>query len=318
MTRRKKSYHAQNMDANGLKGIITDIHRASVVDGPGIRTTVFLKGCPLSCLWCHNPETQAPDIELAVNQEKCVGCGDCVVVCPHNALGLEGDRIVLNRDRCVSCFNCVEVCPTGALFTYGRPVTVDDILREVLKDRLYYQESGGGVTISGGEPMSQAAFTIALLKACKKAGIHTCLDTTGIGSEDAFRKTLPWTDCYLFDYKASDPDLHQRLAGSPLPAVLRTFDLLVENNARIRLRCPLIPGVNDDEDHLKRIAEISRSKPALDGVDLLCWHTMGTGKYTFLGRAASEQLPVENTSDKQKATYREFMEGEHAKGITIL
>ncbi|MDT8391267.1 MAG: glycyl-radical enzyme activating protein [Lentisphaeria bacterium] len=306
------------MDTDGLKGMITDIHRASVVDGPGLRTTVFLKGCPLSCVWCHNPETQAPDIDLALNREKCVGCGDCVAVCPHDALRLEEGRITLDRGRCATCLACAAVCPTGALFSYGRAVTVDEILREALKDRLYYQETGGGITVSGGEPMFQGQFTIALLKACKQAGLHTCLDTAGIGAEDAFRDTLPWTDLYLFDYKSSDPDAHQRLTGAPLSAVLKTFDLLIEHNARIRLRCPLIPGVNDDAGHLRRIADISRSYPALDGVDLLCWHTMGRGKHAFLGRPVSNALPAENTDERTKAFYRQCMEQGRARGVRIL
>jgi len=300
-----------------MDGIITDIHRASVVDGPGIRTAVFLKGCPLSCIWCHNPETRSRNIELAVKNEKCDTCADCLPHCPLGALDVVDGQITVDHTLCDNCLACVETCPTEAIFSYGRTVTVDEILGEVRKDVAYYRDSGGGVTVSGGEPMMQPDFTLELLRRCKAQGIHTCLDTTGIGPAEAFRASLGHVDLYLFDYKASDAELHQRLTGAPLPAVLKTFEMLMSAGAKVRLRCPLVPGVNDDEAHLRRIAELSRSHPQLDGIDLLCWHTMGLAKYKYLGQPVSDQLPKENTSESTKAGYRELMQRAGAVGVEV-
>jgi len=190
-------------------------------------------------------------------------------------------------------------------------------MREVLKDRPYYETSGGGVTVSGGEPMLQADFALALLAACRHAGVHTCLDTAGVGSMADFTRSLEWVDLYLFDYKATDPELHQRLTGVALDAIRRTLDLLLEAGARVLLRCPLIPGINDSDGHLQAIARMSR-RPGIEGVDLLPWHSMGQAKYGFLGRRMSCALPQANTSDTQKAHYREVIMKEGGRGVHLV
>lgn len=285
-------------------GIITDIHRSSIVDGPGIRTTVFLKGCPLSCIWCHNPETQHPSIELGYQSTKCIGCGACVDVCPRDALDVVGGKMRVDRDLCDNCMQCVDVCPVEALFSYGRQVSVDEVMREVLKDRIYYNESGGGVTISGGEPMMQPDFTVRLLSACKEQGVHTCLDTSGVGRTSDFENTLPFVDLYLFDYKASDADTYRSLTGAHMHDVLHVFTMLYEAEKSIRLRCPLIPGVNDTDDHLAGIASLTKQYPKLDGIDILAWHAMGAEKYATLGRCMHTCLPAETISGTQKEKYR--------------
>jgi glycyl-radical enzyme activating protein len=300
------------------EGIITDIHRTSVVDGPGIRTTVFLKGCPLSCIWCHNPETIRPEPQLGFKSSRCIGCGECIAACPQSALSMQDDKATVNWQRCINCLACVDICPSEALFTYGRKVSVEDIMRDIIKDRIYYTESGGGVTISGGEPMRQPAFTIALLAACKREGIHTCLDTCGIGSLSDFKKTLPLVDLYLFDYKASDPQLHKTLTGGSLQAVLRTLHLLLDANAQIRLRCPLIPGVNDDDAHIREIARLSHDYQTLEGVELLPWHTMGMAKYATLGSRVSKRLPESNTHEERKDHYRNLLAEAGATKVTVI
>jgi pyruvate formate lyase activating enzyme len=292
------------MSDGSVVGIITDIHRSSIVDGPGIRTTVFLKGCPLSCIWCHNPETQKPFVELGYQAAKCIGCGACIDVCPQKALQMKDGKVLVDRDLCNNGMQCVEVCPVNALFSYGRKVSVEEVVKEVLKDRIYYDESGGGVTISGGEPMMQPCLTIGLLAACKEKGLHTCLDTSGVGKDDDFLRTLPLVDLYLFDYKASVADTYRLLTGAHMHDVLHVFSMLYDAGKSIRLRCPLIPGVNDSDDHLAAIARISNAYPNLEGVDILGWHAMGTEKYAMLGRCMHTSLPTETVSEPQKECYR--------------
>lgn len=289
-----------------MKGTITDIHRTSVVDGPGLRTTVFLKSCPLSCLWCHNPETQRGRVELALNVEKCTGCGDCIPACPVDALSLHDGKIRVNRARCTDCGQCAAACPSSALLMYGREVTDDEIVAEVLKDRDYYEASGGGVTISGGEPLSQAAFALSLLQKCRQAGIHTVLDTTGYMPRRSYERSLDVTSLYLFDYKATGEQLHRRLTGVSLQPILATLDFLLTHGAAVILRCPMIPGVNDQVEHLAAIADIAQQYPTLEGIEILPWHTMGNAKYARLDKRLSEILPTENTPESAKARYRDF------------
>jgi len=241
------------------KGIITDIHRASTVDGPGLRTTVFLKGCPLRCLWCHNPETQAFFPEPAQD---------------------------------------------GETFTYGREVSVRDIMEIVLKDRDYYERSGGGATVSGGEPMAQPEFALALLRECRESGIHTILDTSGMMSDSSARRSLPVVNRYFFDYKATDSHEHRTLTGKGKERVLRTLEILNAGGAAITLRCPLIPGLNDSSSHLKAIAALANHTACIDRVDLLGWHTMGKKKYQKLGRVLSARLPEKEADTAIKEHYR--------------
>jgi len=306
------------MNNDRTEGIITDIHRTSVVDGPGIRTTVFLKGCPLSCIWCHNPETIHPDRQLGFKASRCIGCGKCIASCPREALTMHGSTATVNWTRCDNCLACTEVCPSEALFVYGRRVTVDQLLADILKDRIYYLHSGGGVTLSGGEPMQQAAFSLNLLAACKAESVHTCLDTCGIGSLADFKKTLPLVDLFLFDYKASDPQLHREMTGGSLQAVLRTLHLLLDAGATVRLRCPLIPGINDDDAHIREIARLSRFHRALESIELLPWHTMGMAKYASLGSVVDARLSPSNTDEKRKDHYRSLLKDARAINATVI
>jgi glycyl-radical enzyme activating protein len=289
-----------------MTGIITDIHRTSVVDGPGIRTTVFLKGCPLHCLWCHNPETHCHRIELAFDADKCTGCGECVAACPESALTLANGKAQLNRALCTDCGKCVPVCPSGALFLYGKEVTDDNVVEEVSKDRAYYEASGGGVTLSGGEPMAQPEFALALLQKCREAGINTALDTTGFMPRSLCERTLESTNLYLFDYKATDEELHRKLTGVSNRPILVNLEFLISEGAAVILRCPIVPGVNDQAEHLAAIAEMERRYPSLQGIDILLWHTMGSSKYRKLGQTIAPELPAANVPEATKARYRAF------------
>ncbi len=297
-----------------MKGIITDIHRTSVVDGPGLRTTVFLKGCPLRCLWCHNPETQRFSIEPAFDWNK---------ASPHDfeQLGYESPHkqttAVLERITKVGINECVRQCTTGAISAYGREVSVDEVVVEVLKDRDYYANSGGGVTLSGGEPMSQPAFTLEVLRRCHEAGIHTVLDTTGLFPFKYIASSIEATDLYLFDYKATGEAKHFELTGVALQPILDTLDVLATNGTNILLRCPMIPGVNDTPEHLQGIADLQRKYPeSIKAIDILTWHTMGHVKYTRLGRV-TPAMPKRKTSEEQKAKYRTFFDLAGATGLTV-
>lgn len=221
----------------------------------------------------------------------------------------------IDRELCDQCLACVEACPTEALFSYGKEVSVDDVVEQVIRDKDYYSETGGGVTISGGEPMMQPAFTLALLEACKAQGLHTCLDTSGMGSRDNFQQALPFVDLFLLDYKASDAALHESLTGGKLAIVNDRLQMLLELGASVRLRCPLIPGVNDYDHHLQDIARMSRTYPQLDGVDILPWHNMGVAKYRYLNMQVCEDVPDENPSESELDHYKKVLEEAGAVGV---
>ena len=264
--------------------MLFDIQRTSLHDGPGIRTAVFLKGCPLRCIWCHNPESQSRKREISFRPEACATCGECE--------GLVG----LAKLRSLQDLESLPECLYGARKTTGREMSVEAVMDEVCKDRRFYEKSGGGLTISGGEPMLQPEFTLKLLQAAKAEGIHTCLETCGWASERAYRQALPFVDLFLFDYKATDPETHRRLTGVDNALILANLDLLYQNGASILLRCPLIPGVNDDPEHLAGIAALDKKYPGLQGIDLLPYHNTGNSKYEQYGLV--NPLPVLETASE--------------------
>ena len=269
-------------------GIVFDLQRASLDDGPGIRTTVFLKGCPLHCAWCHNPESQRPGPELAFDATLCLSCQACVTACASGVHTFDATcHHAVAFDRCLAAGACLTVCPSGALRLYGHEQSVETVLAEVIKDRAFYSASGGGLTLSGGEPTAQLEFCLALLQAAKAAGISTCIETCGFAPRESFAALLPVTDLFLFDYKASDPELHASLTGASNALCLANLRWLHAQGAAIRLRCPLIPGVNDDSMHLRSIAALSAELTGLQGVEILPYHGSGAVKYERLGR----QLP---------------------------
>jgi pyruvate formate lyase activating enzyme len=264
-------------------GMVFDLQRCSLYDGPGIRTTVFLKGCPLRCIWCHNPEAMAFRAQVSFNAEACAHCFACVDVCPNGAQQRVGDRHVLDYALCQACGQCVEVCPNDALRLIGQRQSVEAILEEVERDRRYYASSGGGLTLSGGEPMAQFPFTLALLQAAKARDLHTCLETCGFAPVDKYAQVLPYVDVFLFDYKATDPVRHVDYTGVSNEMIRSSFDFLYQQGAAIVLRCPLIPGLNDTPDHLAGIAHMAAAHPRLLGIELMAYHDLGVDKARQIG-----------------------------------
>lgn len=271
---------------------IFDIIRTSTVDGPGIRTAVFFKGCNLACRWCHNPESQHRENELFLDCRKCIGCGSCARVCTRS------------RTECTACGACAAACPTGARTLCGRAWTVGELLAEVERDLPYYATTGGGVTCSGGECMLQSEFLCAFLAACREKGIHTAVDTAGHLPWSAFLAVMPYTDLFLYDVKAADPALHRAGTGVENDVILDNLRRLCEAGAEVIVRVPVIGGFNADPAEQAAIAALLSPLP-LRGIELLPYHAMGEHKYAALGRdAAVYTAPSEAEMTALRALYR--------------
>ncbi len=265
-------------------GLLFDIQRFALHDGPGIRTTVFFKGCGLRCWWCHNPESQHPKQEVMLRPELCIQCGACLEACPEGAIIRDGDRLVTLRDRCTGCGACAEACNADARQIVGRAMAVAAVMAEVMRDSLFYEESGGGVTFSGGEPLLQGDFLLALLRACKAQDLHTTLDTCGHAPTATLEAVRPYVDLFLYDLKLMDDARHRQVTGASNKLILEHLHLLARGGHRIVLRIPLIPGINDDEENLRQIATLVRTLPQIERVDLLPYHLIGDHKYERLNR----------------------------------
>lgn len=264
-----------------VHGWIFDIQRFCIHDGPGIRTTVFLKGCPLGCLWCHNPESRSPAPQVAFYASKCMHCGHCREVCPEGAILCTDARV--DRGRCTACGLCADECPNEALKRIGRQTSVAEVLDVVLRDQPFYQTSGGGVTLSGGEPLYQPDFSRELLRACQARGLHTAVETSGSARWERLEELLPCTDLFLYDVKAIDAGQHRRLCGADNALILENARRLSAAGATMLLRAPLIPGCNDGDDDLRRLGEFVLALPAPHTVELMPYHRIGIAKYEALG-----------------------------------
>lgn len=285
--------------ADDITGIVFNIERYTLHDGPGIRTTVFLKGCPLGCLWCSNPESQSGSPEITYFAEKCTGCGRCLPLCPQNAIQqpVPGAPVTILFERCDGCGACVEPCYPEALVLTGQSMTAQQVADVVLRDRRFYQNSGGGVTLSGGEPLAQAAFTAGVLRLCRQQGIHTAIQTSGFAPQSALKQVLPQLDLVIFDLKHLDDAEHQRLTGVSNRLILENLRFLNDQNMRVVVQMPLIPGYNDSQDNLEAVFDLVKSLPAVEGLSLLAYHALGAAKYTRAGR--SYQLTDLRTPPKE-------------------
>ncbi len=265
-------------------GTVFNIQKFSVNDGPGIRTTVFLKGCPLNCIWCHNPESKLAKPEIMYDAKKCIGCASCVKACPRGCHSITDKGHLFERTNCILCAKCADSCMTDALEMAGTFKTIDEVMNEVLKDKAFYDNSGGGMTISGGEPMFQFEFTYNLLKSAKEKGLHTCIETCGFANEENYKKIAELVDIFLFDYKETDPKKHKEFTGVDNKLILSNLKMLDEMGAKIILRCPIIPTLNDKEEHFNGIAETANSLKNILEINIEPYHPLGSGKAQMLGK----------------------------------
>ncbi|MFU0888001.1 glycyl-radical enzyme activating protein [Kluyvera sichuanensis] len=264
------------------EGVLFNIQRYSLHDGPGIRTIPFFKGCPLTCRWCSNPESQRPQPELVYKKNDCIRCGKCVDACKQKALS-PGNPFFIDRERCIQCGDCTRVCPTQALEMKGKRMTVRDVIRELQKEENLFRRSGGGITLSGGEPLAQPEFARELLKACKEKGWHTAIETTGLTSKETIEEVFPWIDLALTDIKAINPAVHEENTGVNNSRILENL-IRISFLTKVIVRIPVIPGVNDNPDEIRSIAEFARLMSGVDTIHLLPYHTFGENKYSLLGR----------------------------------
>lgn len=265
-------------------GIVFDIKRYTIHDGPGIRTTVFLKGCPLRCLWCHNPEGIEAQPQLSFVAARCLGCGACVKACPERAIShTAGGLPVTDRAKCVACGHCVAVCPAGARALVGKRRSVEDVLALVERDRIFYDRSGGGVTFSGGEPLAQPEFVAACLRECRVRGIRAAVDTSGFADRVTLLEIATLADLVLYDLKDMNPSRHLRMTGVPLEPILGNLHSLAQAGTPVWIRIPVIPGINDDaatmQDYVSYLVGLELRYP----VSLLPYHSTGVEKYRRLG-----------------------------------
>lgn len=272
------------------KGKIFNIQRFSVNDGIGIRTIVFLKGCPLRCKWCSNPESQEVFNQLIYNEKNCIGCGRCIKKCTKNAIYYKDDKCKIDWDKCDSCGECTDECFGKALEIEGKEMTVEEVIDEIKKDYSHFLRSNGGLTISGGEPLMQGSFTKNLLLEAKKSGINTAIETTAYAKEEEVREILPLVDMFLLDIKSMDDEKHIKFTGVSNKIIIENARLIAEEGREVIIRVPIIPSFNDDKKSIREIARFVRELEVVDMINLLPYHKLGVNKYTSLGR----QYELEN------------------------
>lgn len=279
------------------KGTVFNIQKMSIHDGPGIRTTVFFKGCPLNCLWCSNPESQRVEKEVACFQTRCVKCGYCAEVCPKGLIEKQPPFEITDRSQCDLCGICVKECCTNGKKVVGEDYTIEELLHEVLKDKSFYDSSGGGVTFSGGEPLMQHEFLIEMLKVCKENGVHTAIETTGFGKTEDLLSAAAHLDLVFFDVKHMNDERHQEITGVSNKLILENLAALAAVHDNIIVRIPVIPGINDDDINIAKTAEYITSV-GISQLELLPYHNLGEVKYAQIGR--TYQLSEVKTPDEKR------------------
>ncbi len=295
-----------------MKGYIFDIKHFAVHDGPGIRTTVFFKGCSLRCVWCHNPESISWKQQIGYMEHKCRNCGSCTMVCPNGAQSIDSNRNhSFAREKCISCGQCIEVCSQRGLVLYGREVSVKEVLEDLLEDQDFYESSGGGVTLSGGECLLQADFCAELLKQLHEYGIHTAVDTCGAVAESELQKVIPYTDLFLYDVKALDENVHKRCTGHFNRQILKNLMILSQSGKEIEIRVPCVPEWNIDQ--VPKIGRFLLKLEHISGVRLLPYHNYAGTKYKSLG--IENTLPANLPSEEDLHTAKMQLE---ALGLKVL
>lgn len=290
---------------NMEKTTVFNIQKFSVHDGPGIRTTVFFKGCPLSCVWCHNPESQSFEKEMLWDSEKCTLCGRCAAKCGQGALEVSGGQLRYDREKCDFCGSCTDFCVNGAREIAGQKLTAAEVLREIEKDRIFYEQSGGGVTFSGGEAMCQPDALAELARSCRERGMHVAVDTCGYAPFSSFEKVLEHTDLFLYDIKLMDGALHQEYTGKESHLILENLRKLSDRGASINLRLPIIGSINDGDENIGRILEFIKDT-CIREVNLLPYHDIARNKYARLGReyeGGRMTVPTEERMNELKALF---------------
>jgi len=295
---------------------IFDIKRYAINDGPGIRIVIFLKGCNLNCAWCHNPESISTETERMYAPSKCIKCETCVMACPEKAITLTSEGILTDTNLCQMNGRCAEVCPTKAIEISGYPMSVAEIMNEIEKERVFFDQSGGGVTFSGGEPLLQSKFLIELLDECGRRGIHRAVDTAGLANTEIILDVAKRTDLFLYDLKIIDSEKHRKWTGVPNEKILENLKLLAETKVKIIIRIPMIGGVNDDAENMEATASFVA---ALSGekkeVNLLPYHKIAQTKYQKLGRPEEFQLQEEPTKKAQARAVSIFQQ--HGLEVSI-
>ncbi len=277
---------------------IFDIRKYSIHDGPGIRTTVFFKGCPLVCWWCHNPEGQSSSVELMYRENRCIRCYSCVDVCTQNAILVNGEKVETNVEECIVCGTCTEVCYAEAREIIGKEMSVNQVMKEIESDFPFYEESGGGVTFSGGEPLLQNEFLLSILKACKEKGIHTAVDTCGFAQWNVIDQIRDFTDLFLYDIKLINDSRHKHFTGVSNELILKNLRKLSERGNNMIIRIPIIPGINDDKETLNQIIVFISELKNIQSIDLLPYHHIGIDKYRRLHK--TYLLPDAQTLSEEK------------------
>lgn len=277
--------------------ILFDIKKYAIHDGPGIRTTVFMKGCPLSCWWCHNPEGLLSKPQLIYDTTRCIICKECIKACPQQAILLTSEGLVNDRLRCRQCGVCAEICPAQARELAGKNESVECLLKIIEKDIPFYDESGGGVTFSGGEPLMQSENLFQILKECGRMGIHRAIDTSGFTDPDTMRRVAKETDLFLFDLKCMDSAKHRKYTGVCNEIILSNLEMLAKEGAKITIRIPLIPGINDDDENINQTGLFVSALPGLDTVHLLPFHDFYKNKYNkFSMKYCGEDIRLSESS----------------------
>lgn len=284
-------------------GFVFDIQKFALHDGPGIRTTIFLKGCHLRCMWCCNPESQLSAPQLSFEEEKCINCFKCVSSCKTMALQNKNGKLEVNFSKCDACGDCIDECPTDALKIYGWETDAESVLKDVINDRAYFENSGGGITLSGGDPVFQPEFTCELLALAKNKELHTCIETSGYCSSDVLKTIAEFTDLFLFDfkhYKASD---HVKYTSVSNDLIMSNLEMICLSGKPVILRCPVIPGVNNSIQHFEKITEISNKYPAIQSVEIMPFHDWGFHKYKQIGL----EYPKVNSSTVAEDTIQSWV-----------